>query len=298
MSVSPFKMRSLLSAMVVVFAANTVAQEDKITFESQALGSGLFVVKGAGGFTGGNIVLSVGDDAVVMIDDSMPPFLDRLRGKIKELAGKPVDFLINTHVHADHTGNNAAFAETKAHIIAHSGLRARMLADLASAGKTSAGLPVLSFDQSMSLHLNGQDAQLLHLPNAHTDGDIVVFFQPANVFHTGDILFNGLFPFIDLDNGGSVDGYIAAQQTIVDMISDDVVIVPGHGPLASRADLQRSLDMLRDAKAKVKALMAEGLSESDIIARDPLAAYKEWSWSFISTEKFIATLFKDLGGAE
>jgi glyoxylase-like metal-dependent hydrolase (beta-lactamase superfamily II) len=155
-------------------------------------------------------------------------------------------------------------------------------------------MPEITFSQSMTFHLNGHEAFVFHVERAHTDGDAVIYFRALDVFHAGDILFNGLFPFIDLESGGSVAGYLAAQDDILSLAGPDSRIIPGHGPLANKSDLQAARDMLADARDRVKALVDAGRSEQDIVADNPLAAYDEWSWEFITTEVMIRTLVRDL----
>ena len=146
----------------------------------------------------------------------------------------------------------------------------------------------------MTFHLGNIEAQVTHLPKAHTDGDAAVYFPGANVIHTGDILFHGIFPFIDLDNGGTVDGYIAAQQEIWSMADDETKIIPGHGSLTDKAGMKADIDMLVDGKALVKALVDKGMSIDDVIAADPLAKYASFSWEFITTERMTRTLVRSL----
>ncbi|BFM21172.1 MBL fold metallo-hydrolase [Gilvimarinus japonicus] len=261
-------------------------------FKTQKIAEGLYVVSGVGGFTGGNILISTGDDGTVMIDDSMPPLLDKLRAAIADISGDDIEFLINTHLHDDHTGNNAAFATQGSHIVAHEKMRSRLKLD---AKRTAQALPVITLNDQMNFYLNDQPARVFHLARAHTDGDLAIEFSDANVLHTGDVLFNGMFPFIDLDSGGSVDGYIAAQKTLLEMVDDNTVIVPGHGALAKKADLQRANKMLMDARQKVAKLIAQGETEKEILAANPLAEYHDdWSWDFITTEKMTRTLYRDL----
>lgn len=288
--------------LISLFAFCQSASADEARFVASKVKDGLYVLQGEGGFTGGNIAISVGDDGVIMIDDSMPPFLDKLKAAVKEVAGKPVDFLINTHVHGDHTGNNAAFGSDGAHIIAHKNLRERlrsMTHDTPDGKKPTppAALPVITFSSEITFHLNGGEAQVFHVARAHTDGDAVIHFVDLNVIHTGDALFNGLFPFIDLDNGGSVSGYIAAQKRIYELAKDDTVIIPGHGPLAKREDLKASFSMLEDARSLVRALIEKGKSEDEVVKMNPLQKYHDkWNWGFITTEKMTRTLYKDLAG--
>ncbi|WP_339074195.1 MBL fold metallo-hydrolase [Teredinibacter turnerae] len=286
----------LLSAVTLCLFLTSYANSAEITFESTSVGDGLYVLQGVGGFAGGNIMLSVGDDGVVMIDDSMPPLLTNLKKAISEITPKPITFLVNTHVHQDHTGNNASFGGEGVHIIGHDNLRTRLQApaDDGSAAPTDA-LPVITFPNEITFHLNGDDARVFHLEMAHTDGDVAIYFKKANVLHTGDVLFNGLFPFIDTSNGGSVQGYIAAQKLLYSIADENTVIVPGHGPLAKRADLKAALDMLEDSVKRVAKLHKKGMSEDEVVAKNPLKKYHEkWNWDFITTEKITRTIYQSL----
>jgi glyoxylase-like metal-dependent hydrolase (beta-lactamase superfamily II) len=249
------------------------------------------MLEGVGGFTGGNLGVLAGDDGVVLIDDGLEQYSDKLLAAVGEAAGAPVDFVINTHVHGDHVGGNSALHAQGARIVAHDSIRARMVASDAQPD----ALPELTFNDEMSFYLNGQQAHVMHVASAHTDGDAVILFPDANVIHTGDAMFNGLFPFIDLDSGGSVSGYIAAQSKLIKLANEETRIIPGHGPLANRADLVRARDMLVDAESRVRAMLDKGMNADAILAADPLADYGEsWSWGFITTERMTQTLIRAL----
>lgn len=291
--------RSLASLFAALSVALTpLVQADhhagKPHFETTEVAPGLFMLMGVGGFTGGNIGVSVGNDGVVVIDDSMPPFLPQLKAALAELTDEPIDFLINTHLHGDHIGNNAAFAESGAYIISHETLRSRLLSQ--DEKPSPASVPVMTFSDEMAFYLNDQPAHLIHVAAAHTDGDSIIHFPAANVIHTGDAFFHGIFPFIDLDSGGSVTGFIAAQERILTLAKSDTKIIPGHGPLATKADLQRDLAMLKDAHKIVQAHVAQGHSSDQIIATNPLAKYHDdYNWGFITTERMTRTLCRELG---
>lgn len=292
---SPLRL-SLVST--IVLALTSVASADHhgggAHIETTEVAPGLYMLHGVGGFTGGNIGVSVGEDGVVMIDDSMPPFLDQLQDQLAGISDQPIAFLINTHVHGDHTGNNAAMAESGAHIVAHERLRSRMKSD----GKSPAeALPVITFTEEMSFHLNDQPARLIHTPRAHTDGDSIIVFTAANVIHAGDTFFRGLFPYIDLDSGGSVDGFIAAQERLLELADDETKIIPGHGPLANKADLKRDLAMLKDAQKLVAGLIAADHDIDAILETNPLAKYHDdYNWGFITTERMTRTLHRSIAG--
>jgi len=260
---------------------------------------GLYMLIGEGGFTGGNLGLSVGDDGVVLIDDAMPSTLDIMNKAVQAVTAKPVDFLINTHIHGDHTGNNAHFGKKHSHIIAHKNVRRRFLSEGVSTPQGAqtvpeAALPVITFDQAVDLHLNGQDMHVFHLPHAHTDGDAAIYFSPANVLHTGDVLFNRLFPFIDYSKGGSLDGYISAQKTLLKAVDEQTRIIPGHGVLAGKNDLAASIHMLETARDRIAELIKQGKSLEEIKASQPLAEFKDWSWSFIDSNKMVEQVYNGL----
>ena len=285
--------------LVALLAASTLhAQNDEISFQATELAPGLHMLQGVGGFAGGNLGLLVGDDGVVLIDDSMPPLSDKVLGAIAELTDQPVDFLINTHVHGDHVGNNATFAQAGATIVAHDRLRERLLTE--GMGNTPGpppadALPVVTFSDSVTFHLNGRSAYVFHVAAAHTDGDAVIHFRGDNVIHAGDVLFNRLFPFIDLDSGGTVDGFIAAQKRILALTDGETKIIAGHGELAGREDLAAAIAMLEDAQSRVRALVDAGKSDDEIVAENPLADYHDvWNWGFITTERMTRTLLRDL----
>jgi len=278
--------------VMMLYGASLFAQQGDVTLKSTEVAPGLYMIEGVGGFFGGNLGLSVGDDGVCLIDDGLANFSDKVIAAVAEITPKPVDFVVNTHVHGDHVGGNAALAKKGTHVVAHHNVRNRMLQ--ADEKPARDQLPVVTFSEEMVFHLNGHEARVIHVAKAHTDGDAVIHFAEADVIHTGDVMFNGMFPFIDLDSGGSVDGYIAAQEKIWSMAKDSTKIIPGHGPLASKKDVEKCVNMLKDAKKKVAALVTKGHSADDIVAANPLADYESWSWQFITTERMIRTLVRDL----
>ncbi|MFT5450950.1 MAG: cyclase [Enterobacterales bacterium] len=289
-----------LSVLFIVTSNQVAAEEQKRSFSTTEVAPGLYMLMGVGGFTGGNIGLSIGEDGVVMIDDSMPPMLDIMKTAIATLTDKPVDFLINTHVHGDHIGNNAAIGKTGTWIVAHENLRTHLLENGVSTNKGNVpapkdALPMITFSESMAFHLNGYDAHIFHVKRAHTNGDIVIFYKDPNIMHMGDVMFNGLFPYIDISKGGSVDGYIAAQQQALKLINHKTKIIPGHGPLAYKADLERSNAMIIDARNLIDNLIKAGKSEAQVVELNPLAKYHDaWNWGFITTEKMTRQVYKSL----
>ena len=286
-------MKQIVTAVTVLLAATLAnAQDAPLRFKSTEIVPGIYMLEGDGGFAGGNIGLLVGDERIVLVDDGLESFAPALIDAATEVAGRPVDFVINTHLHADHVGGNAALSAEGATIVAHDNIRSRLVAD---AEFGAAGLPLVTFSDAVTFHVNDHEAFIFHIEAAHTDGDAVIHYRNVNVIHAGDIMFNHLFPFIDLVNGGTVDGYIAGQQKILTMAEDETIIIPGHGPIATKADLERDLDVLIDCKERVKALVDQGWSESEVYAANPLAVYHEgWNWEFITTERMTQTLYRDL----
>ena len=244
-------------------------------------------------FVGGGVGLLVGDEYVVMIDDVMEPTVPALVAKAEEIAGRPIDFVINTHAHGDHVGGNVYVSERGTIVVSHDKLRERMLTS-EQLNTGPGALPVITFSDEMTFHVNGEEAVAMHIPDAHTDGDAVIHFRNANVIAAGDLSFRGLFPFIDLDSGGTVPGYMAGMQQLIDMADDETKFLTGHGPVGTRAGLEQDLAMLRDAHSRVKALIDKGMSEEEILAANPLAYYDEYSWFFITTERMTQTFIRSL----
>lgn len=285
------KRMTCLFVLTAILSGPALGQDGELSWKSIEVEPGIYMLEGQGGFTGGNLGLLTGNDGVVLIDDGLPNISATTVAAVGKLTGQPVNFLINTHAHGDHTGANTQLHDKGATVIGHDNVRRALLADEQF---DQAGLPELTFNDAVTFHLNGHTAYVFHIPSAHTDGDAAIHFTDVNVLHTGDVLFNGIFPFIDLDGGGSVDGYIAGQQKLLSLADDDTKIIPGHGPLAGKADLKAANDMLIDAQARVSALIKAGKSLDEIKAADPLAAYAGWSWDFITTERMIETLFRSL----
>lgn len=290
----------LIGSLLANCISHAAESTPEVDFATTEVSPGLYMLSGVGGFTGGNIGLSIGDDGVVMIDDSMPPLLDKMKAAIKSVTAHPVDFLINTHVHGDHTGNNESIGKDGTHIVAHENLRTHLLTKgiagpngMLPAPKSA--LPVITFSHSMNFFLNGNDAHIFHVANAHTDGDAVIHFKNMNVIHTGDTMFNQMFPYIDINSGGSVEGYIGAQKQIFNLANEQTKIIPGHGALASKADLGKSIAMLEDSKKLIVSLIKQGKTEDEVVKINPLEKYHAtWNWGFITTEKMTRQMYISL----
>ena len=248
------------------------------------------MVSGVGGFTGGNIGVVVGKDGVVMIDNGVPAVLDLLKKEIKKTTDKPIDYLINTHLHNDHVGNNANFANDGAQVISHDNVRTA----LQEKSSSPDSLPIMTFSDQMTLHINGEPAKITHVKNAHTNGDAFIHFQNSNVIHTGDLMFNGRFPFIDANNGGTLDGVLLGLNMILSLSDDNTKIIPGHGPLANKADVAKTIAMLEDARDLVGALVKSGKSDAEILKANPLEKYTSYSWGFIDMEKMTKQMLSNV----
>lgn len=251
---------------------------------------------------GGNIVASVGEDGTFIIDDQYAELSERIRAALATLSDKPVRFVLNTHFHGDHTGGNEKLGAAGAVIVAQDNVRQRMSRDQfletfkrdVKAAPAPA-LPLVTFSDGLTLHLNGQTVQAIHVEHAHTDGDALVWFEQAKVLHMGDLYFNGLYPFIDVDAGGSINGMIAGVQRALTMIDDSVVVVPGHGPLSNRAELAQYGKMLTTLRDRVAALKSQGKSLEQAIAAKPTAEYDAaLGGKFISPELLVQLIYRSL----
>lgn len=294
--------RTALAASLLLGAAASAQSENEVFVETTDLGDGLYML--ATGLAG-NVGISVGEDGVFMIDTQMARFAPALDEAQRAVSGdRAVDLVLNTHLHGDHVLGNAYFAERGATVMAHPSVREGLINPVTAqlTGATpqplSGGyLPTVGVNHGDVVTINGETARLHHTPDAHTNGDIFVVFEQADVIHAGDLLFSGLFPYIDLDNGGTVTGYIAGMQAILDAAGPETQIIAGHGPLSTRADVQASIDMLTEAQARIAALVEQGMSLEQVQAEAPLADFHDdWNWGFITTERMVWTLYRDITG--
>ena len=269
--------------------------------ETADLGDGIYMLTGRGG----NIGVLSGEDGTFVIDSQYADMAPALLSAIEDISGEAeVRFLLNTHWHGDHTGGNVPMADTGATILAHDGVRTRLTTENSSqmGGETritppapEAAWPLVTYSEEMRVHLNGQTIHIIHLPDAHTDGDSAVYFEEANVLHTGDVMFSGRFPFVDVWSGGTFAGYIKALSTLYDMTNDETRIIPGHGPESTRGDIKSLRDMMIAAVAAVEEEMSGGASLEAVQAANPLAPWAdEWDWGFINAERFTALIYTDL----
>lgn len=287
--------KRILAIACLALAAPLQAQDFATSFDATEVAPGIYTLTGAEGkFGGGTVSVLIGDEQIVLIDDAMVPTAQPILDAVTELAGRAPDFVINTHIHGDHVGGNALMQENGAFVVAHDNIRRRLVTDSKDAGGDG-GLPIITFSESVTFHVNGHEVFVFHVHHAHTDGDGAIHFRDQNVIHAGDILFNNLFPYIDLDNGGSVEGFIKAQQKLIAMADDKTVLIAGHGELANKSDVERNLAVLVDGRKRVKALVDQGMSEEEVLAANPLADYHdEYNWRFITTERMTRTHYRDL----
>jgi cyclase len=221
---------------------------------------------------GGNVGVSVGDDGVVMIDDQFAPLTDKLLAAIRTLSDKPVRFLINTHIHGDHTGGNENIGKRGIPIIAHDNVRLRLAQGVnGGAPSPAAALPVLTYADTISLHVNGDHVEIIKMPRAHTDGDSIIWFKNANVIHVGDVFRTTGYPGVDAGNGGSVKGTLEALQMIIDMAGPETKLIPGHGVVSSRADVIEFRDMVVEVQKRISDLIRQGMSLEQVVAAKPTA---------------------------
>ena len=292
--------RSVL-AVSVVLAGVAAAQEpdwSKVEVKVVPVAGGVSMLVGQGG----NIGVTTGKDGTFLIDDEFAPLLPKIKAAVKTLGDQPIRFVVNTHFHGDHTGSNAPLGESGVVIVAQDNVRKRLGLERihpSTKEKTPpappAALPLITFAESVSFHLNGDDLDVLHVPSAHTDGDAIIKFRKANVIHMGDTFFNGFYPFIDIDSGGSVDGAVAAADRGLSLSDAGTKIIPGHGPLGTQADLQAYRDMLAGIRDRVKALVAQGKTLQQVLAAKPSAQWDaKWGKGFLNPDGFVSAVHRSL----
>lgn len=286
---------------LLLLATNSPAQQQdfsKVEVKAQHVAGNVHMLTGAGG----NIGLSVGPDGVLVVDDQYAPLVPRIRAAIATVTSKPVRYVLNTHWHPDHVGGNADFAKD-ATLVAHDNVRQRLLEGhpgilgRAVPPAQAEALPVITFDRSLTFHFNGEAIRALHFPRGHTDGDVIVFFPTSNVVHMGDTFVTYGLPFVDVASGGTLLGMIEGVEQAMAAVPDDVKVIPGHGPVSSKADVLAFVAMLRDCVRLVEQAARDGQSLQQMREAGVLAKYDHLGQGFIKTASFVELIYNELGGA-
>ena len=282
-----------LLSLVVALPAHAQQDLSKVEIKPQQLAPGVAVLFGAGG----NIGLSYGEDGTILIDDQFAPLTAKIQKAVTDLGATPVKYLINTHWHYDHSGGNENLGKAGAIIMAHDNVRVRMAAGATIAGNVvppaaKVALPVITYADGVKLHLNGEEVRVIHMPAGHTDGDSIIHWTKSNVIHMGDLFFFQVtFPFIDGGSGGNVRGIVAAADKALAIANNQTRIIPGHGAVATKADLQKYRDMVAEIIAKVEAGIATGKTLDQVKATRPADGYGVKADGFITADRFVETVY-------
>jgi glyoxylase-like metal-dependent hydrolase (beta-lactamase superfamily II) len=295
------KKLALGSAAVLCLSVPAFAQEQDfsaVQIETQQLAPGLHMLIGSGG----NIALSTGPDGSVLVDTQYAPLNAKILAAVRAAGGTDVKYVINTHWHGDHTGGNEPLGDAGAVIIAHNNVLTRLSTEqfMAAFNQTippspAAARPVITFPTRTTFHLNGNVVNVVHVENAHTDGDSIVHFTNANVIHTGDTYMKDAYPFIDVSSLGSIDGFIASSEAVLARSDASTKIIPGHGAVANKADLQRFHDMLVKVRGNIQTLIEQGRTEDEVVAAKPTAEFDAaWGGGFMNAENFTRFAYQSL----
>ncbi|HVY70120.1 MAG TPA: MBL fold metallo-hydrolase [Verrucomicrobiae bacterium] len=271
---------------VAVILVRAQGNPDKTEIKTTPVAGNVYMLEGAGG----NIGVSAGPDGLLIVDDQFAPLTNKISAALARINPGPLRFVLNTHWHGDHTGGNAFFGK-QASIIAHDNARKR-LAEKKDSVKEE--VPVVTFEKSLSVHFNGEEIKVFYLGPGHTDGDSVIYFTKSRVIHMGDQFFNGRFPFIDLGSGGDVAGYVKNVGEVLKLVPGDVKVIPGHGGLASRADLEKFHGMLLETTDLVRKAIAEGKTAEQVKAAGLPDKWKDWGTGFINTSRWLDMVYNNL----
>jgi cyclase len=293
--------RSMMLALALLLpAARLAAQQnyDSVKVATTPAGSGVYMLQGAGG----NIALAVGDDFAFLVDDQFAPLSQKILAAVKAVTDKPVKFLVNTHWHGDHSGGNENMASSGIIIVAHDNVRTRMSTEQFNAAfnnRTPASpkgaLPIVTFGETAAFYLGGETIHAVHVPPAHTDGDVILHFMRANTIHMGDVYFNGNYPYIDLSSGGSFEGVIGAVNAALAYVNDDTKIIPGHGALSNKAEMVSYRDVLIKIRDRVGALIKQGKTKEQVIAAKPSAEWDaKWGTGFMKPDVFMGIVYESM----
>ena len=276
------------------------AQQDfsAVEIETIPVADGIYMLMGSGG----NIGLSVGKDGAFLVDDQYAPLSEKILAAVAEQSDAPIEFVVNTHWHPDHTEGNENMGAMGAVLVAHENVRERMSTTqfirafgMEVPPSPAGALPVITFDDGVTLHWNGDEIRIFHVAPAHTDGDAVIHFVNADVIHTGDIYFNGLYPFIDVGTGGRFDGMIAATDAILEIAGENTKIIPGHGPLSDRAQLQAYRDMLVTVRDRISEMVEKGMDRDAVVAAAPTSDLDAaWGGGFLEPDMWVGIAYDAL----
>lgn len=280
------KTLSLLSSAALLLCSS-VALANRfadVQVNATPLKDSVYMLTGAGG----NMAAVATSDGVLLIDSQYAELADKIRATLKTLSPAELTTLINTHMHGDHVGGNAALA-ANANIIAHANVKTRLSADN---NFDRAGLPKTTISEKTTINHHGVEMVLEPMPASHTDGDLLIWFPKQNIVHMGDLMFQGRFPFVDTNNGGNVQQYIENTRYVISQIDEQTQVIPGHGELTNKAGLQKELAMLEQTLAIVTAAKQQGMTEAELIAKGLGDEFKAWHWNFITEERWIKTLYQ------
>jgi cyclase len=296
-----FRLTSFVLPLILIIGIGTCSEAqdfDKAQIKTEKIKGDIFLLIGPGG----NIGVSAGKESVLLIDDQYAPLTDKLKAAIAVISNKPIQFVINTHWHQDHTSGNENLRQAGAIIVAHENVRKRLSTEqvleafkMTIPPSPKAALPVITFTQDMTFHLNGDEIYVFHPEPAHTDGDAIIYFRKSNVIHLGDIFFNGMYPFIDTSAGGSIDGMIAAVARVLQICNAETKVIPGHGPVSDKAGLEGYRKMLVTVRDRIARQIKEGKTIDEVVASQPTQDFDPaLGGGFLKPELFVQIVYSSL----
>jgi glyoxylase-like metal-dependent hydrolase (beta-lactamase superfamily II) len=288
-----------LLTLTIVIVNDVYAQDANVTINTTKLTDNVYMLKGSGG----NIIVSVGQDGVFMVDDQFAPLTEKIKEAVSKIIDQPIKFVINTHWHSDHTGGNENLGELGSIIISHDNVKKRLSTEQfidffqrTIPPLSEKGLPIVTFSDNMTIYHNGDEIKIIHVDNGHTDGDSIVYFTKNNVIHVGDDFNDKSYPFIDLSSGGSIDGLISSLETISSIINDETKVVSGHSEVSNKTKVNEFTDMLKDVREKISKMIEDGKSLEEIIASQPTSNYDEIYYDHTNRqpEDFVTFIYQSL----